>query len=41
MKTKLLAKPGPNEATVVTKAALRAADRLALNGAVFARIVGV
>jgi uncharacterized protein (DUF2384 family) len=35
------AEPAPNEAAVVTKAALRAADRLAIKSNVFARIVGI
>ncbi len=35
------AEPAPNEATVITKAALRAADRLAIKSNVFARIVGI
>jgi uncharacterized protein (DUF2384 family) len=41
MRTKSRAEATPDEAAVVTKAALRAADRLGLNGTVFARIVGV
>lgn len=41
MKIKPLAKTGPDEATVVTKATLRAADRLGLKNNVVARMIGV
>lgn len=41
MKTKPRTRTGPDEATVVTKAALRAADRLGLKSNVVARMIGV
>ena len=41
MRTKSRPEPAPDEALVVTKAALRAADRLGIRNTVLARIVGV
>ena len=41
MKTKARPESAPDEASVVTKAALRAADRLGIRNTVLARIVGV
>ena len=41
MRTKSRPENAPDEASVVTKAALRAADRLGIKSTVFARIVGV
>ncbi|ARP99367.1 MbcA/ParS/Xre antitoxin family protein [Pseudorhodoplanes sinuspersici] len=41
MRTKSAPQSAPDEATVVTKAALRAADRLGIRNTVLARIVGV
>lgn len=41
MKARTRPQSAPDEASVVTKAALRAADRLGIRNTVFARIVGV
>ena len=41
MRAKIAPQSAPDEASVVTKAALRAADRLGIRNTVFARIVGV
>ena len=41
MRAKSRPEPAPDEAAVVTKAALRAADRLGIRNTVLARIVGV
>ncbi len=41
MRAKSRTDAAPDEAAVVTKAALRAADRLAIKSNIFARIVGV
>ena len=41
MKTGPVSSSSPDEATVVTKAALRAADRLGLKNTIVARVIGV